>query len=129
LDWYLNDLDHLDNIDSRDLAPNLSTYESTRFTKRYGVTGGTLTMQLTPETAWALNGGGWYVPETYEFKLVFTIPQQVQALQSMSARSSQPWWNLSVEAAVPEPSSYVMGGLGIAAMFAARRSRRFQRSA
>ena len=133
LDWYLNDKDHSSPILSRDLAPNLATYESTRFTKRYGIVGGTLTMQFSPETQWLLAAGGTYTPASYSYEFVFTLPPAAPQTFSVSAaRSIQPWWNIQVsdveESAVPEPATYLMGGLGAVAMIALRRIQAKKRS-
>jgi hypothetical protein len=133
LDWYLNDEDHLNPVQSRNLAPNLATYESTRFTKRYGIVGGTLRMQFSPHTDWLLTAGGTYTPVSYSYEFVFTLPPAAPQTFSLSAaRSIQPWWDLQISDinanAVPEPSTYVMGGLGVVAMIARRRTQAKKRS-
>jgi hypothetical protein len=133
LDWYVNDPGHLNAIQPRDLAPNLSAYESTRFTKRYGIVGGTLTMQFTPQTAWSLQGGGAYTPVSYSYELMFTISPAAPQTLSVSARSTPPWWNIQVSdieggSEIPEPATYLMGGLGAVAMIALRRTQAKKRS-
>jgi hypothetical protein len=132
LDWYVNDKDHLNPIQSRNLAPNLATYESTRFTKRYGIVGGTLRMQFSPQTDWLLTAGGTYTPASYSYEFVFTLPPAAPQTFSVSARSIQPWWDIQISdidgSAVPEPATYLMGGLGAVAMIALRRTQAKKRS-
>ena len=129
LDWYINDPDHLNPIASRDLAPSLLTYESTRFTKRYGVVGGTLRMQLAPETDWTLIGGGNFIPDSHEFELVFSVPAPSASFRSLS--SGPPWEDLLVSGGpgIPEPSTYVMGGFGAFAVLVAGRRRHLRKTA
>jgi hypothetical protein len=119
LNWYKeDDPAHVNPLDPRDLPPRLASYESTWFQKKYGITKGVLTMELSPVDGWAVNGGGTYNPPSSTYELVFWLGMQADSL----AGGGLPSWDLLVAPApVPEPGTLLLGGLGAFALWIGRR--------
>lgn len=127
LDWY-TDANHLNPINSRDLAPGNVAYESTYFRRGWGIAQATLRIDFDPGL-WNLVGGGTMAaPEFIEF--LFT-PVNLPANRSFLAASSLPAWELFVQSSdpvIPEPSTYMLGGLGLVGIVAQRLRRRSESS-
>lgn len=126
LSWYVDDAgDHDKWIQSGELAPNTKSYESTRFKRLYAMQGGTLTMELSPASNWSLRSGGTYTPPSSTYELVFSFDTPYGGSDGVNSDQALPSWDLLLaDNSVPEPSTYLMAGLGAMAILAGQIYRR-----
>ena len=121
LNWYTKeDPLHLNPLNPRDLPQSEDAYESSFFQKQYGMTKGVLTFDLNPAENWSVNGGGTYTPPSSKYEMVFWLNAQSDGLQ---ADEVLPSWYLALPdtEAIPEPSTYVLSGIGALAVLIGRR--------
>jgi hypothetical protein len=122
LNWYRDDDPlHLNPLQPRDLPPRVSSYESSWFQKKYGITKGVLTMELDPPSGWSVNGGGTYTPPASTYELVFFLDGQSDPTDE---DGSLPSWDLQVPGDIPEPSTYSLGAIGAVALLIKSRRQR-----